>query len=265
MDIIGQESIIQFIHSNTLSTFPHTVLLEGSFGSGRHTICQYIGKTYGLEVEDISDNLNYEYIENIMMRSNPWLYIIDSSKITVKNENAILKFLEEPMKNSFIVLLCENKHHLLDTIRNRCYCITMQKYTTEQLHQFISVNQNEAEVLSLCETPGEILNLQSISVLELFDLCHKIFDKISSATFANTLTLSNNLAFKDEKDKYNVALFFRALLRVAYSRAFENRPNSIGDYMITRDYIERLLVKNIDKKYLFENYLITLKKSRCGQ
>ena len=29
-------------------------------------------------------------------------------KLTIKNENAILKFLEEPLKNAFIVLLSEN-------------------------------------------------------------------------------------------------------------------------------------------------------------
>ena len=260
MNIIGQESILRFIDSHNLSNLPRTIMLEGPFGSGRHTLAKYLSQQYNLELIDISDNLNYEYIEFITLKVEPCLYLINCNKITVKNENAILKFLEEPPKNSFIVLLTENKHSQLDTIRNRCYCLTLQKYTVDQLRLFLSNGLSES-VLMICRTPGEVLGFQNVSVEDLFALCNKIFDKIQEASFANTLTLVNNLAFKDEKDKYNVMLFMRALLLVATDRVMKNLPYCYSDYALTQDYFTRFNVK-VDKKYLFENYLIVLKKSR---
>lgn len=261
MNIIGQESILRFIDSHSLSNLPRTIMLEGPFGSGRHMLSKYLAQHNNLELIDISDNLNYEYIEFITLKVEPCLYLIDCNKITVKNENAILKFLEEPPKNSFIILITENKHLQLDTIRNRCYCLTLQTYTEQQLRSFLTPGTSDS-VLQICETPGEILGFQEVSVDDLFALCNKIFDRIQEASFANTLTLVNNLAFKDEKDKYNVMLFMRAMIHVATNRVLINAPHCYSDYAITQDYFNRFNVKNVDKKYLFENYLILLKKSR---
>lgn len=261
MNIIGQESILRFIDSHNLSNLPRTIMLEGPFGSGRHLLSKYLAEKNNLELIDISDNLNYEYIEFITLKVEPCLYIIDCNKITVKNENAILKFLEEPPKNSFIILITENKHSQLDTIRNRCYCLTLQTYNQEQLKLFLTPGTPES-VLLICRTPGEILGLQEVSIDDLFALCNKIFDRIHDASFANTLTLVNNLAFKDEKDKYNVMLFMRAMVFIATDRVMKNLPYCYSDYALTQDYFTRFNVKNVDKKYLFENYLIVLKKSR---
>ena len=264
MNIIGQESILRFIDSHNLSNLPRTIMLEGPFGSGRHLLSKYLAEKNNLELIDISDNLNYEYIEFITLKVEPCLYIIDCNKITVKNENAILKFLEEPPKNSFIVLITENKHAQLDTIRNRCYTLTLQPYNEAQLKTFLNPSIPES-ALMICNTPGEILGLQEVSIEDLFALCNKIFDRIHDASFANTLTLTNNLALKDEKDKYNVMLFMRALILVATQRVIRGAAYCYSDYAITQDYFNRFNVKNVDKKYLFENYLITLKKSRGGQ
>ena len=262
MDIVGQDKILKFIDANSLTTIPRTLLLEGARGSGKHSICKYISERYGIEIEDISDKLNYEYIENINLRSTPCVYMIDSSKLSVKNENAILKFLEEPLKNAIIIVLCENKYNLLDTIRNRCYCLSLEKYTREVLAQFLPPWEDANLILDISETPGDIKDFQNISVQELFALCHKIFTKIQSASVANTLTLANNLAFKDEKDKYDVMIFMRALVRCAYDRVITQFPNSIDDYKLTVEYFNRFFIKNIDRKYLFESYLLALKRSR---
>lgn len=263
MEIIGQDKILHFINSHTLSTLPQTILLEGPYGSGRRSICKYIASLYQIELEDISDNLNYEYLEEITFRVTPQLYVIDSSKLTVKNENAILKFLEEPLKNSLIILICENKYSLLDTVRNRCYCMTLEKYSREQLSQFLPPWEDANLILELSQTPGDVKNFQNISVQDLLHLCHKIFDKIAYATVPNTLSLANNLAFKNEKDKYEVSIFTRALLMCAYDRMITNASSfALQDYLLTSEYSNRLSVKSIDKKYLFENYLLKLKRSR---
>ena len=261
MTIIGQDKVIKFIDSNNISTIPRTIMLEGSYGSGKHSICQYISNSYGIEIEDISDNLTYEKIEQITFTVEPRLYIIDTNNITVKNENAILKFLEEPLKNALIVLLTENKYSLLDTIINRCHLITLNKYKQEVLEQFITDNSNRDMLLKICTTPGDIISMQDNSLPDMLNLCNKIFDSIHKATYANALTISDKMAYKNEKDKYNFKLFFKLLNIVAFDRYCSN-VSSVEDYKLTNEYYNRLSIKNIDKKMLFENYLLKLKNLR---
>lgn len=262
MNIVGQDKIIKFIESNTLSTIPRTIMLEGESGSGRHTICNFIADTYGLEIEDISNNLTYDKIEQITLTVAPKLYIIDSVNITVKNENAILKFLEEPLKNALIVLITENKYSLLDTIRNRCYLITLNKYSSDTLKLFMNEDSDVEMLLKICNTPGDVLSMQENSLPNMLGLCNKIFDSIHRATYANTLSISDKIAFKNEKDKYNPKVFFKLLLIVSFDRVCNNVSGSNEDYKLTNEFNNNLSIKNIDKKMLFENYLLRLKLLR---
>lgn len=262
MNIVGQDKILRFIESNTISTIPRTIMLEGDSGSGRHSICNFIATTYGIEIEDISNNLTFDKIEQITLTVTPKLYLIDSTNITVKNENAILKFLEEPLKNSLIVLITENKYSLLDTIRNRCHNITLNKYSIETLKTFINDTTNEEMLLKICTTPGDILSMQENSLPQMLLLCNKIFDSIDRASYANTLSISDKIAFKNEKDKYNFKLFFKLLTVVAFDRVCCNIPGSNEDYYLTNEFNNNTSIKNIDKKMLFENYLLRLKALR---
>lgn len=262
MSLIGQDKIINFIKSNNISTIPRTIMLEGESGSGKHSLCKLMSDVYSIELEDISNDLTFEKIEQITLTVSPKIYVINSSNITVKNENAILKFLEEPLKNAIIVLLTENKYSLLDTIRNRCYVLTLEKYSKNTLKQFITNSEDEELYLKICNTPGDVISLQENSLKSMLELCNKIFTSINRATYANTLSLSSKMAFKDEKDKFNFVLFFKLLDIVAYERVLQNTPNCISEYQLTNEYLNRLNIRNIDKKMLFENYLLKLKQSR---
>ena len=263
--IIGQDKLIRFIDKQTLSTLPRTIMLEGQPGSGRHLLCQYISEKFNLKIEDISDNLTYELIENINLRVEPYLYIIDSSKITVKNENAILKFLEEPLKNAFIVILTENQYNQIETIRNRCYLLTMSVYNTDTLKQFINNEKDMDFILMICKTPGDVIKLQSHPLENIITLCEKILNKINIASFANMLTLSNNIAFKNEKDKYDFLIFFRVLLYVAKVQVINQYPKCIQTYNLTNEFYNRTKIRNVDMKMLFENYLFELKRLKSQQ
>ena len=69
-------------------------MLVGDAGSGKHLICDYIASKFNLLIDNISDRLTLETIEDAATRVSLCLYIIESNKITVKEENTILKFLE---------------------------------------------------------------------------------------------------------------------------------------------------------------------------
>lgn len=258
--IVNQDKILDYINNKSLDTLPKTILLEGKQGSGRHSICKYISEKFNLIINDISDSINLDTITEAYLKVEPFLYIVDCSKLTIKNENTILKFLEEPLKNSFIILICENKNLLLKTIVNRCHIITLKPYDKECLKTFITNTAYTDEILGICETPGDVITLQNYDIKVLFDFCIKIFDKIKIASYPNTLSITDKIAFKSEKDKYDILLFWRILLKVSYIRVINNLPNSINQYLLTNEFYNKYRIRNIDKKYLLEQYLISLKQ-----
>lgn len=254
--IVGQEKICNRIDSCTMDNFPRTLLLLGEYGSGKHLIVNYIADKFSLEVEDISDNLTLETIDNITQRVSPKIYVIDSKKLTIKNENVILKFLEEPLKNSFITVLCEHKSNIIPTVWNRCQIWELSVYTQDFLNTFYQ-DRNEY-LLRVANTPGKVIEYQHFPLKDMFDLGYKIFSNIKNANFANILTISRFIAFKNEKDKFDFNLFLDILLEVCKEMYWNNEITS-DIYCLTNKLNNNKYIFNIDKKSLFEHYLIELK------
>ena len=260
MTIVGQDNLLSKLNSFTLDTLPRTCLIEGPIGSGRHTIVNELANKFNLELLDITENLNLDYITEMLLKSSPSMYIINGDVLNIKNENVILKLLEEPLKNTFIFIITTDKNTLIDTIKNRCYSMKMEPYNKQTLALFLKPNSADRDlIISLAKTPGDVLNMQSHPLKDISDLCVKIFDKISIANYANILSLSNQIGFKNEKDKFNFDLFSRILLDISRDRV-QHLNNNYYEYFITNEFYNKLKIKNIDKKQLFDNYLITLKQ-----
>lgn len=263
--IKGQEKLCLHIDRFTIDTLPRTILLLGAYGSGKHLIVNYIADKYNLEVEDISDNLTLELIDNISQRVSPRLYIINSNGLTNKNENTILKFLEEPLKNAFIIVLSESKDSIIPTVLNRCQVWEMNAYQKDFLSSFIqSTADNTEMLLKVADTPGKILEYQHFPLKDMFDLAYKIFNNIQNANFANVLTLSRFIAFKNEKDKFDFNLFIDILTLVSRELCVNNKM-SATIYHLTNRLSNNRHIFNIDKKALFENYLVNLKITVNGE
>lgn len=262
--IVGQEKICNLIDKATLDTFPRSLMLVGPRGGGKHLICEYISSKLDLQSLDITETLTQDSIEEIYERVQPYLYLIRINEISIKEENTILKFLEEPLKNSYIILTAETDIGILPTILNRCQIWYLQNYKKEFLKSFITSN-DDTYILEIATTPGQVKELQQCSFSEMISLADKMIDKISIATIPNTLTLSNRLAFKNEKDKFNTNLFIE-VLRARISSRWKLSPDTkyVSAYMLTSKLQKDLYIKNIDHKALFENYLLDLRTLMKG-
>lgn len=260
--IYCQEKVLSTIDKFDLDTLPRTVLLEGQKGSGRHMIINHVARKFNLIINDITDNLTLDTINDIMLSTEPRLYLIDTSKITEKQENIILKFLEEPLKNSYVFLISLTSTKLLDTIYNRCFKLVLHNYSQEELKQFIPITVTNPDLLlALAKTPGDIQLLQSYDLNNMFNLADKIINQIYRANYGNILKLSNSVAFKDEKDKYDVDIFFRLIEYISYKLVVDNKDYIyMNIYNLVNEYLNRFSIKNIDKKYVFERFLFELKE-----
>lgn len=263
MMILGQENICKRIDSLTLDTVPRSLMLVGARGSGKHLIIDYISKKFNLAVLDITTTLDQETIEEIYNRVEPYIYIIRANELTVKDENTILKFVEEPLKNSYVVLIAETDIGILQTILNRCQIWYLQNYTKDCLRTFLT-NGNEY-VLNIATTPGQVVELCNVPFNEMLKLADKIIDKIHVASVANTLTLSNKIQFKDEKNKFDLKLFVSILMqRITEKVVNVNDTRYIQAYLLTSNLNRKICVKNLDYKALFEKYLVELRKVMRG-
>ena len=209
--IIGQIKLLDKINSLTLSTLPHSLLFIGEYGCGKHFICNYIANKFNLELNKLDNNIKQEDIDNIISKPYPCLYVVELDNAIPKFQNTILKLIEEPTAGVFIIGLTSNTNNLLLTLSNRCQKWYFEKYSKEELNQFIKDKSKANLLLSVFDTPGQIIIGQEYPIEEMKNLATNMLDRIGNASVPNTLSISDKLAWKDEKEKFNVEIFLKVL------------------------------------------------------
>ena len=108
-------------------------------------------------------------------------------------------------------------------------------------------------VLDICKTPGQIQIANHTNIKSLINLCDLILTKMGSANYANALTISNKLNFKDEYDKFDLSLFINVL---SIHLMNKNIPlqKIYKLYILIQKLNKRIWYINNKKKY-FDNFL----------
>ena len=200
--------------------------MVGEFGSGRHLICSYLSEKYNIPAMEITNNINFDTITDMMQAINVYIYIVNLSKISEREQNLLLKILEEPPKSCKFILLCEPNTNVLPTIRNRCTVIYLNRYKRADLEQFIT-NEMSDTILEYATTPGQILTYTALHIDETIKLSGLIIDKITVASPSNILKNSLRFDFRTDKqkseatkneqeeykDKLDLMLFLKTMLK----------------------------------------------------
>lgn len=255
--MVGQSKLINILDNLTLDNFPKAVLLLGDKGCGKHTYLSLISEKLNLTSIDITDVVSFEYILQLYSRSIPSIYYIDIDKFTEKKQNVILKLLEEPPMNAYIVLLSSNRSLLLPTIINRCIIYEFEKYNYQELSSFVESGSNVELICEIYRTPGQILSSNIDTIVKLYELCEKIITRMKDSSYPNALSISEKINYVDEYDKFDLMAFFNMMNYVILERYKNICDNTIIDYMKTTiDYRTKFEQDNrLDKQRLFENYL----------
>lgn len=188
--LVGNEKLKNKLCSDILSdTFSHAYILEGSKGSGRHTVarlacaaiscenkkvpgssvpclecrsCQRIMNFLSPDVitvsrEEDKATMSVDVIrrlrEDVYTVPNDLdnkIYIIeDADKMTDQAQNAFLLTLEEPPAYVGFFLICENSGALLETIRSRAPVLRTEPLSSEKIDSYISANDRRAAQMKL--------------------------------------------------------------------------------------------------------------------
>ena len=147
------------------------------------------------------------------------------------SSNALLKFLEEPLPDTYIFLLTENEFALLPTIKSRVQTIHFNNLSQELLLQ--EANEygdlpKEAEILSFFYNDSELIaeKSQDETTIKLINLVVSTLEKAKN----NRLVMNEvyNSVLKQVKDKITARLFFDYLI-IFFKGAlkFKNGRNTI--------------------------------------
>ncbi len=155
---------------------PHAHIIEGRDGSGKSTLAYAVAslmaenssgveyRTKVLErncpdvtVHGLSGNSRSVGIETVraikeaaFIMPNELdfkMFIIEHAELmTTQAQNALLKLLEEPPREVYFMILCENTANLLATVRSRAPTLRMESFSDETLDRLLTENKKFAEV-----------------------------------------------------------------------------------------------------------------------
>ena len=180
---------------------PHALIFNGDKSTSKEKMVRYFIKMVYADYfnEEISDsgvykridddsclNVNYikrdtktsisiDSVRGYIKESNessleegPRFYIFeDADYLNQSSSNAILKFVEEPFPNTYIIFIVENLNNLLDTIISRCALLNFKPVSKDALkNRLIEAKYDEDLVNILVEYSQDQEMIESINFIE---------------------------------------------------------------------------------------------------
>jgi replication-associated recombination protein RarA len=256
MNIIGQTKLLSKI--NAMEYLPKTLLFLGTVGCGKHTIAKYTAERFGLDFVEIEESVSAQDLEDYTHKTLDTLYLINLNKFTEKQQNQFLKFIEEPSKSVYIILIANSEAGILNTILNRSIKYHLEPYTKEQIEQITNTTVNDL-AFKIFQTPGKLLNLTEQSFQEVLNLANTVVHSINRATYPNALVVSTKINYKDLYNKIDFDLFFDAVEYLALEDYVNNKTEqSLTVFKTTNQFKQYATQQNLIKEILMINYLTTL-------
>ena len=256
---IGQTRLLNILNNYTALTLPKTLLFIGDIGCGKKTFAKYLADKFQFDFVEIEESVKTEDIQDFTYSTINTIYFINLDNFTEKQQNAILKFIEEPTKTVYVILTTSAEATVLPTILNRCIRYNFDPYTLDELKTITSSTNINPTAVEIFKTPGKLMNLTENSFKAILDLADKLVKNIHLANYANTLSISTKINYKDLYNKVDFYLFFDVVEHLAFEDFKNNNSQqSLTVFKITNQFKQLARKQNLIKETLMLNYLTTL-------
>lgn len=136
----GKEAVAHFLIQMTLCENPQNVPCETCracrlLKSGNHLNVHSVEADGQFIKREQIDQLIHELSKTARESGRKFYIVHEAHRMNASSANALLKFLEEPTSDVTAILLTNQPHALLPTIRSRCQQMTLQPIPSEQLKQ----------------------------------------------------------------------------------------------------------------------------------
>lgn len=143
------------------------------------------------------------------------LIIENAEVLTRESANSLLKFLEEPGSPMVAVLLAENPHQLLPTIRSRCQVIHFSHLDPYSMIEMLKSEFKEQDILLASHITEDMDGVRDLLISEQFaqmrNLVIQWSEDISLKNYQLLYTINENI-LKNEYIKEHLPLFIDLLL-----------------------------------------------------
>lgn len=270
--MIGQKRLVEGI--NTLienDKFPRFSIIKGPKGSGKKTLAKYIGTllpdctTIILEDNKI-DTIRKVIADSMRNKGRPTLYVIpDADTMSTNAKNSLLKITEEPPVGTYIIMTLVNDAMMLSTIMSRAFVMKMDAYTmTERMNYALSVGistEDYNRIGNFCEVPGDIDNLRKYDIDKFLKFVELVIDNIAEVEGANAFKIGEKLALKDEENKFDLALFWKAFNVMCFDRALNvEEKDYLKAIRITGNHLKNLQSTGINKQMEFDKWVLDIRE-----
>ena len=186
------------------------------------------------------------------------LLIIDSiDKLNINAQNVLLKTLEEPPKNTFIFLICNNIDKTIKTIISRSNIILVPPLKIESWVKAVFNKDDISSVLSfnIKKSIAEISNLDEYFISVLFSFVDELEEYISEVVSNNDYNFQESLVVRRVWKKYSKSLeeiednavkkiiYFELLTITTFT---DQKFNSYFKYLKNKLGISDIVCKEID-------------------
>jgi DNA polymerase III delta prime subunit len=89
-----------------------------------------IDQQSGYTIENIR-KINHFFSQKPIKFNTKIVLIVDAQNLNLESQNALLKTLEEPPKDCYLILTCSHTHSLIPTIISRCHLIKTTPNSTK--------------------------------------------------------------------------------------------------------------------------------------
>ena len=206
-NFIGYSSLIENFKSRCSNgNLSHAQLISGEDGIGKSILAEILGKlilngdlereyvdiinykpskaSFGVDdVREIIDEVNKKPFEG----DKKVIIIHQGNKLTIQAQNALLKTIEEPPTEVYIIILCESLELILDTIKSRCEIYKLTPLTKDELYKYMAIKwyecSDEEKLSAIAFSEGITWRIDRyFSDTELQELRDKIVDLLLQLT-----------------------------------------------------------------------------------
>ncbi len=211
-----------------------------------HPNVRIVKKDIDSKTKKIKNNISIDQIRNL----NKFIYetpsiinlykfiVIDSADdLNISSSNSLLKILEEPHQDTFIILISHQLSNLIPTIRSRCLKIIFNTHSYKNFKNIIiskikEIDEEEIEFLYNITngSPGVALSFFDDDILDLYEMT---LNCLSSDSINNDIVNFTNILSKFDNDKFkNYLLILRYILltlhKIKLKILNENSFNSLN-------------------------------------
>lgn len=270
---IGNQKIIERLRTKLREgRFPHGLIFSGPQGIGKHTCALMLAKALNcnnapasgfcdecsscrkiasgthpdittVSVEEDATQIKIGQIRHVLsllalqpLEGRNKVFIIDPADLlNTEAANALLKGLEEPPENSFLVLITVNVHELLLTVRSRCQVYNFTPLTLDEIRQHGTTDE-----LAVRWSQGSIGRARSLDIERIKSERELLLDFLETVLnareeqFQDLLAVSAELGRGKQDFDSRMAILSVLIADVLYLR------ESLSDKLVNVDLRDRL-------------------------